>query len=56
MIVCIVKDTTINAVISPGPKISRDKVKDAVSPKAKRKTSACAASSLPVNVKRSPTV
>lgn len=40
----------------PGPKISRDKVKDAVSPKAKRKTSACAASSLPVSVKSSPTV
>lgn len=39
-----------------GPKISCDKVKDAVSPKAKRKTSACAASSLPVNVKSSPPV
>lgn len=50
------EDTNINAVISRGPKISCDKVKDAVSPKARRKTSACAASSLPVNVKSSPTV
>lgn len=40
----------------PSPKISRDKVKDAVCPKAKRKTSACTASSLPVNVKSSSTV
>lgn len=38
----------------PSPKISHDKVKDAVSPKAKRKTSACTASSLPVNVKVPP--
>lgn len=53
MIVCVMGDTNIGAGDKPGPKISPDKVKDAVSPKAKRETSACTASSHPVNVKSS---
>lgn len=35
MTVCVMGDINIGAVISPSPKISHDKVKDAVSPKAK---------------------
>lgn len=56
MIVCVNGRYKHRRCDKPGFKISRDKVKDAVSPKAKRKTSACAASSLPVSVKSSPTV
>lgn len=56
MTVYVMEDINIGAAISQALNISHDKVKDAVCPKAKRKTSACTASSLPVNVKSSSTV